>query len=192
MFPRQNSGIDNLPRLSKIETISQQNMNGVEIELEFVRGQTFTTGLSDWGWRFDPTRADNDPASCLPDLPAGHVYRTWQVTASFAATAYTWEFALPDQQASHISPSRIIDIVSEFFDRPGSFQVYLWGFEYQEENVAIWRPITRFVMNYQALPTRNKGSGVRVATYNGQAVLEFSNDGSDTYARLNQVLILAP
>ena len=191
LFPRQNSGIDNIPHLSKIETMAQQNMTGVGISMELSRGSTFTTDLSNWGYRFDPARADNSPAACIADLPSGHVYRKWRVTATFCGKRYETDFALPEQQASHLAPNRMLDMVTEFFELPGDFQVYVWDVGYLEEAEASWRPITKFTVGYQNFPSRNLGSGVKVSSYQGKSVLEFSNDRTDTYAKLGDILTIS-
>ena len=190
MFPRQNSGIDNIPRLTKIETISQQNMTAKDIAFELSRGETFVGDLSNWGYRFDPSRSDNLPSSCLPDLPSGHTYRKWHLIAVFEGRSYAWDFALPEQQARYLDPSRMIDMVTEFFETAGSFQAFVWDFAVQDENRQDWQPIYKFIVTYQVFPDRNTGSGVKIGSYQGRNILEFSNDRTDTYAQLGDILIL--
>jgi uncharacterized protein YjdB len=191
MFPRQNAGIDNIPNLSKIETMAQQNMTGIDIAMEISRGTTFTDDLSNWGYRFHPLHSENAPELCVGDLPRGFEYRRWHVTATFGGKKYESIFALPEQQASHIAPNRMLDMVTEFFESAGDFQAYLWDFAYQEEAAAVWRPITKFTVNYQNFPSRNLGSGVKVGVYQGTPVLEFSNDRTDTYAKLGDILTIS-
>jgi uncharacterized protein (TIGR03437 family) len=190
-YPRQSSGINNIASLTKIETIGQQNMVGKDIELELVRGDTFTNDLSNWGFRFDPNRSDNLPSSCLADLPRGSVYRRWLVTARYDGETFRWDVALPEEQARFLDPNRIVDFVTEFFELRGTFQVFAWDFFFQEEGQPAWIPISDFKVTYQVLPGRNTGSGVRIGTYQGRRVLEFSNDRTDTYAQLNDIITLS-
>ncbi len=190
MFPRQNSGIDGIPYLSKIETISQTDVTGKDVSIELTRGSVFTNDQANWGYRFDPTRADNDPNACSPDLPSGFEYQVWHMRAMFDGQSYQWDFAMPVDQALYLDPNRMINIVTEFFEMSGFFQVYVWDFTVQDEGSSTWQTIKSFIVNYQNKPKRNTGSGVRLGNYRGNRVLEFSNDRTDTYAQLNDVLTL--
>ena len=188
MFPRQNSGIDGIPYLSKIETISQIDMTGKDVSIELTRGNTFTNDLTNWGYRFDPTRSDNAPSACLPDLPSGFTYQTWHLTAVFDGYTYQWDFAMPADQTPYLRPTSLFSIVNEFFQTSGFYQVFVWDFAIQDEDTSTWQTINDFSVTYQYNFKRNIGSGVRVGYYEGSGVLEFSNDRTDTYAKLNDHL----
>lgn len=191
MFPRVMSGIDNISGLTKIETMSQMNIAGQDITIEYARGSTFTTPLSGWGWRFNP----NAPGSCMPDLPADVVYRIWTSTVTIGGQTYSYEFAVPDQYATHLAPSEIFSIVTEFLYKTpteisqgkGDFQVYFWDFEVQRENSTTWIPLRKMKVFYRADPTDNIGWGAKIGLYAGRPVLEISNDTTDTYYKLNDV-----
>jgi hypothetical protein len=190
-FPRGSYGIDGIPFLTKIETISQQDMTGQDVSVQISRGDTFADDLSNWGYRLDPTRADNLPSACLPNLPSGFTYRKWQVLVSFGTKSYSWDLAMPQDQALYISPDQLIAITTEFFQTSGAFQAFIWDLNGQSEKTMLWQPLTRWGVTYQIHSERNTGSGVKLGTYLGNRVIEFSCDRTDTYSRLYDVLDLA-
>lgn len=191
MFPRVMTGIDDISGLTKIETMSQMDIAGQDMTIEYARGSTFTTPLSDWGSRFNP----NGSGSCMLDLPAGVVYRIWTSTVTIGGQTYSYEFAVPDQYATHLAPYEIFSIVTEFLDKTsteisqgkGDFQVYFWDFEVQRENSTTWIPLRKMKVFYRADPTDNIGWGAKIGFYAGRPVLEISNDTTDTYYKLNDV-----
>ncbi|MDS4059341.1 MAG: putative Ig domain-containing protein [Candidatus Contendobacter sp.] len=196
MFPRVMTGIDNITALTKIETMSQMNMAGQNITIEYARGSTFTTPLSGWGWRFDPnSTVSSGQPPCVPDLPTGVVYRIWTSTVTIGGQTYSYEFAVPDQYATHLAPYEIFSIVTEFLDKTsveisqgkGDFQVYFWDFEVQRENSTTWMPLRKMKVFYRADPSDNIGWGAKIGVYAGRPVLEISNDTTDTYYKLNDV-----
>lgn len=196
MFPRVMSGIDNISGLTKIETMSQMNIAGQDMTIEYARGSTFTTPLSGWGWRFDPSvPVSSGQPPCISDLPGGVVYRIWTSTVTIGGQTYSYEFAVPDQYATHLYPYEIFSIVTEFLDKTpaeisqgkGDFQVYFWDFEVQRENSTTWIPLRKMKVFYRADPTDNIGWGAKMGLYAGRPVLEISNDTTDTYYKLNDV-----
>jgi hypothetical protein len=188
MFPRQNSGVDNIPEFTKIETISQGNMTGKDISLEYARGPLLTGSLGGYGYRFYVDAQGQQ--SCVPDLPTGVSYRKWIATAVIDGTTYSWEFVVPAANGTYLYPFRLLDMVTEFLNTPGFFQGYIWDVEYQQENNSTWNPMTGFKMTYRADPNPNTTYGCRIAAYNGKPVMEFSNDGTNTYFQLNDTFTI--
>lgn len=186
LFPRISTGIDNIPGLTKIETISQTNLNGRDLELEFSRGEVFHEPLSGWGARIDPDNA----AQCLAELLSGVTYRKWHLSCRMGEVVFRWEFAVPDENGRYVTPWRLLDFVTEFFNQPPFFQVFAWDVEVQQEGSPLWRPIKKWRMNHRPAPTPNEGYGCRLATYRDQPVLEFSNDGTGPYFQLGDVFEL--
>lgn len=196
MFPRVMTGIDNITGLTKIETISQMDIAGQDMTIEYARGGTFTAPLSGWGWRFDPTKTvTSGQPPCVADLPAGEVYRIWTASITIGGQAYAYEFAVPDRFATNFAPSEIFSIVTEFLDKTpeeisagnGDFQAYFWDFELQRENTTTWIPLRRMQVFYRADLTENIGWGAKIGQYQGHPVLEISNDTTDTYFKLNEI-----
>jgi hypothetical protein len=195
MFPRQNSGIDNIPGLTKIETISQMDITGKDISIHYYRGNLLdpaTEGLSGWGYRFQRDPQNPNTFICDPNLPSGYTYRKWHAVAVIDGTTYQWDFAVPDDSAKYLSPTTFgtsdpMSIITEFLASPGFFQVYFWDFELQREGSSIWEPLNTWKVFYRADPTPNVGWGAKIGTYNNRPVLEISNDGTDTYYQLNDV-----
>lgn len=192
MFPRQNSGVDNIGGLTKIETISQMNITGKDGFIEFTRGGTFTSPLSGWGYRFSKEKnSATDTYDCIADLPAGVTYRTWNVHLDINGGTYRWEFAFPNSGAQYFSPTGDMNsIVTEFFDKPGFFQAYFWDFEVLRESSTTWEPLRKWKMTYRADPNENLTYGPKISIYNGIPVIEVSNDGTDTYFKLNDIFEL--
>ena len=188
MFPRQNSGIDAISGLTKIETISQENITGKDIYVEYTRGGTFTTPLSGWGYRFTPDPVNPGSFICDPNLPAA-TYQIWIARATFDATTYQWEFALPASSSKYFAPWEIVTFACEFFNEPGLFQTYFWDLEVERESTSAWQPLLSWRVSYLTEPN-NDGWGPKLGTYNGQTVIEISNDGTNTYYPLNAVFNL--
>jgi formylglycine-generating enzyme len=186
MFPRISTGIDNIPGLTKIETISQTNLNGIDLELEFCQGDTFTNELSGWGARIDPANFTN----CLAELVGGVVYRKWGLTCKIGGDVFRWEFAVPEDNGRYIAPGRLLNFVTEFFNKGPFYQVFVWDVEVQPENDPNWHPIKKWRMDYRADPNPNLGYGCRLTTYQNRPALEFSNDGIDNYFQLGDVFEL--
>lgn len=197
MFPRVSTGIDNIPQLSKTEIISQMDVVGKNISIEYRRGETFTSPLTGWGERFDLVAADG---SCTPALPANIVYRIWTATLDIDGASYVYDFAVPDKYARYLYPYEVFSITTEFLARSegeqehdvGNFQAYFWDIQIQSESTQAWTDITRF-RNHHFPPgqgDRNIGWGPKISQYQGKNVLEISNDGTDTYFKINDVFDL--
>lgn len=182
MFPRQNSGVDAIDGFTKIEAIGQTNIAGKDVYVEYIRGETFTEPLGDWGYRFGASDS----------LPAGRVYRKWVAKIVIENVQYQLNFALPEDGAKYFAPWEINSFVTEFFDQPGFFQVYFWDLEIQKEGSLTWEPIKKWRMGYKSDSVENIGYGVKVSQYNNKSVIEISNDGTDTYLKLGGILELPP
>lgn len=201
MFPRVMTGIDNIPGLTKIETISQRDILGQDVSIEYSRGGTFRKPLSGWGVRFDPSVKFKDSdrnkpqPETVPDLPSNTEYRIWTATVSVANKQFGYEFAVPDKFGTHFAPYEIFSIVTEFLDKnpaevtagKGDFQAFFWDFKLMREHRSKWLPIRKLKCFYRADPKPNIGWGAKIGEYQKTPVLEISNDGTDTYYKLNQV-----
>lgn len=201
MFPRVMTGIDNIPGLTKIETISQRDIIGHDVSIEYARGATFRKPLSGWGFRFDPqvkfkdTDRNKPQPKTVPDLPSDTEYRIWTATVRFANKQFGYEFAVPDKYGTHFAPYEIFSIVTEFLDKnpaeatagKGDFQAFFWDFELMRENQIKWIPIRKLKCFYRAAPKPNIGWGAKIGKYQKTPVLEISNDGTHTYYQLDQV-----
>lgn len=190
MFPRANSGIDNIQGLTKIETISQQNITGKDISIQLVRGDTFTTPLDGWGSRFITDASGAVQCSAL--LPSGVLYRKWLVTAILDGSSYKWEVAFPDDSARYLSPGEMQTFITEFFEHPGFFQAYIWDLEFLREGYSTWERVAQWKM------TRCEGgcngsaetAGAKLSTYAGHPVIEISNDGTASYFKIGDIFTL--
>lgn len=136
MFPRQNSGIDMIPGITKIETISQMNMNNKDVSVEIFRDGilTVTAPLDGWGYRWVPDPDKPDSYICESRLPPTE-YRKWVVTSTIDNIEYQHEFLMPESYAKYIHPD-IKNFFTEFFGTSGLFQTYLWDIEVLRENAS--------------------------------------------------------
>jgi hypothetical protein len=158
MFPRQTYEIDGIAGLSKTDMISQLNINGLDGAVAITRGQIVTDKT---GWK------------CTGTLD-GSTYREWDALVTIGQTSFSMRFALPASEATYFYPLEIFSLGTEFFKQSGAIKVYLWDFEIQEENQADWRPLTQWKVTRQDDSINE--DGVRLATYNGRTVIEFSNE----------------
>jgi hypothetical protein len=158
MFPRQTYEIDGIDGLWKTDMISQLNINGLDGSVAITRGPIVTDKT---GWKCDGTLG-------------GSVYRQWDVLVTIDGAPFSMRFALPDNEARYFYPWEIFSFGTEFFKQPGAIKVFLWDFEIQQENQTYWRPLTRWQVTRQDDSINE--DGVRLATYNGKRVIEFSNE----------------
>jgi hypothetical protein len=190
MFPRRSGEADSTPGLTLIETISQMDITGKDISIHIYRGNLLdpaTEGLSDWGYRFQRDPQNPNITTCEPDLLSGYTYRKWHAEAVIDGITYRWDFVFPDDSARYLAPWEIMGIVTEFLAAPGFLQVYFWDFEVQREGSSTWEPLNTWKVHYRADPEPPYGLGAKIGTYNNRPVLEISNDGTDTYYKLNDV-----
>lgn len=166
MFPRQTILIDNIQNLPKLEAISQANLDGTEGTIEYFRGGLVTDRS---GWK-----------TCGDGALDGSIYQIWTSVVTLSGQSYRLDFALPYDSASYLDPREIVSIYTEFLAYAGLFRAYYWGFEIQYEHGA-WEPLTQWKLLSFDGPSTNYGYGFKIAEYAGRAVIEVSNDGTDTY-----------
>lgn len=190
MFPRQNSGIDNISGLTKIETISQMNMNEKDVSVEILRGDIFkvTTPLDGWGYRYVPDPNNQGNYLCESKLPPAE-YRIWKVTSMIDGITYRHEFLMPEAYAKYIHPG-IKNFFTEFFKNSGFFQTYFWEIEFLRENVSDWEPLRKWKVGTSYEGTDSRNNGFKLATYNNHSVIEVSNDMTDTYYKMGDIFEL--
>jgi hypothetical protein len=207
MFPRQQSGIDGALGINMIQMIAQMDVTAKDITLEFSKGESFFTAGGDpsWGWRrhsswspipfWNPIPSDPIYAgsfTCRSDLPAGS-YQIWRGEITIDEATYVFEYAYPFDFAQYLAPEFLQNIVTEFLSPAGFFQALFWDMAVRRESSTTWIPLTAWkVGQNELLDVRNVGSGGRVNTYDGHAVLEISNDGTDTYLQVNDIFQLPP
>jgi len=158
MFPKQTYWIDGIPNLTKMDLITQTNMNGVECSMQLSRGG-LVTNLSGW--------------NCANQLDTNITFREWDATITFAGSTYTNRFALPDANGQYFTSYEIFDFLTEFFGvTTGAYQVYIYDLQIQSEGENWWRRINQFsVYEQNAWPTNY---GVRVVSDQGKNVIEIS------------------
>lgn len=182
LFPRMNSGIDNIAGITKIETISQQNMAGKDIYIEVTRGgvERFAAPQKGWGGRY---RLENKKQVSAEELPAGN-YQKWNIKVAFDGVEYGWEAAFPADQARYFAPHQIIHLVSEFFEMKSRICAHVWNPQILREGKTEWESLTQWLRHYQA---GNDPFGPRITEANGRHVLEMSNDKKpESYLKVNQ------
>lgn len=171
LFPRMNSGIDNTPGITKIETISQQNMVGKDIYVEITKGgvEQFDSPQQGWGGRY---RLDNNKQVSAEELPGG-TYQVWKVRVAFDGVEYGWEAVFPADQAKYFAPHQIIHFVTEFFEMESRICAYVWNPQILREGETKWDNLARWNYHYQAGPDPY---GPRITVVDNRHVLEMSND----------------
>jgi hypothetical protein len=171
LFPRMNSGIDNIAGITKIETIAQQNMIGKDIYVEVTNGgiRRFAAPQQGWGGRY---RLENEKQVSSEVLPAG-TYQAWNIRVAFDGVEYAWEAVFPADQAKYFAPHQIIHFVSEFYEMETKICCYIWNPQILREGKGQWEDLTRWKYHYQAGPDPY---GPRLAEAGGRHVIEMSND----------------
>ena len=176
MFPRQSYWIDGINGLTKMDLITQTNMNGVECSVQLARAGLVTDRT---GW------------NCANLLDTNVTFREWDAFITFGGATYTNRFAVPDANGQYFAFYEIFDFLSEFFGMTsGAYQVYLYDLTLQEEGQTWSRRINQFnVYRQDAWPTNY---GVRVVSDHGTNVIEMStNLGATNYLPVGTVFDLA-
>jgi hypothetical protein len=193
VFPVTTGAIDGCA-LVHTSAYSQLDITGKDVTVEFVKGGTFTTPLSGWASCQIQPNTPNLPCgqySCTAaNLPAG-TYQIWNATLSFDGTSYLFELAVPatnphgaERTGPFLDPRGLFGFLSEFLEFGHHFQFYVWDMEVQRQGSSDWIAIKNFKQTY-TIPSTHRSSGGRLAVYNGKPVLEFSNDGTETYYGLD-------
>jgi FG-GAP-like repeat len=177
MFPRQTIQIDGIAGLQKVETISQIDITGKDISIEYSRGDLIAENT---GWKTCGALLDGDS------------YRRWTSRVMFDGDSYQIDFALPDAHASYLHPNELMSITSEFLAELGPFKAYFWGVEFLRDGSLAWEKIGQWRLMSHEGPVTNVGWGVKRSKHQRRTVMEFSNlPPPDHYiTRLNQVFTL--
>jgi len=182
-FPLQSYLIDNLP-IPKTDAISQLNLNQATTEVVITRRPDLVSDNT--GWR--RLVSDNTGWKCVDSLD-DDTYRQWDASATVGATTYNVAFALPDSNASFISPGAPIIFRTEFFLFSGIFKVYLWDFEFIRESTGFWEPLTQWIVDDQC--GDDSAYGVRLASFKGRTVMEISNDETVSFLPVGTIFDLS-
>jgi hypothetical protein len=172
LFPRMNSGIDNIPGLTKIENISQQNMVGKDIYVEVTRGpiKQSNSPQPNWGGRY---RLENGKQVSAEMLPPG-TYRLWNVKAVFDGVEYAWVVVHPAAQSRYFAPYQLIAFVTEFFDlQKSQMRLHVWNPQFLRKGKQEWEDLAKWQFHHLPGPDP---FGPRVAEVEGRNVIELSND----------------
>ncbi len=171
-FPLQSYLIDNLP-IPKTDAISQLNLNNTTTEVMITRGDPVSENT---GWR--RLVSDNSEWKCVDSLD-DDTYRQWDASTTVGPTTYNVAFALPESNASFISSAAPIIFRTEFYLNPGLFKVYLWDFQFMRESTGSWEPLTHWIVADHCGDA--SAYGVRLEDFEGQTVMEISNDGLGSF-----------
>ncbi|UCC82862.1 MAG: hypothetical protein JSW46_18155 [Gemmatimonadota bacterium] len=172
VFPLQNYLIDGLP-IPKTDAISQLNLNQTTTEVMITRGGLVSDKM---GWK------------CAGPLDAD-TYRQWDASATVGSTPYNVSFASPASNARFISSGAPIIFRTEFYLYPGLFKVYLWDFQLMRESTESWEPLTQWIVDDQCGDA--SAYGVRLANFEGQSVMEISNDGPGSFLQVGTIFALS-
>lgn len=196
-FPRTSREIDALPGYTIMQANSDEDLQGMDLEVEIVRDSVFSfaTPQSGWGERIIPDGfGDHLCSDLLPD----DEYRAWDTwvtinrddASSDSHRVRTLARRIPGTDLSDFmlaSGQRAWTIVTEFLYNPSFFQVYLWDLEFRRDGSTVWESVDTFDVlgQDQTASTTNPpvrgSSGIRMAEYDGRSVVEISNDGTNTY-----------
>ena len=168
IFPLQSYLIDGLP-IPKTDAISQLNLNQETAEVIVTRG-----GLV----------SDKTAWKCAGSLDAD-TYRRWNISATINSIAYSVSFALPDGNARYLTFWEPINFRTEFYLATGLFKVYLWDFQFRRESTGTWETLTNWIVDDQCGDT--SAYGVRLVKFDGQTVMEISNDGPGSFIQAGKI-----
>jgi len=192
-FVRFEGSIDRFPGATKIETIYQGNLSKQLIEVTVLQGPQVVGPAEGWGSRLLP-----DSLTCDPNLTLGLVYRQWDILVSveWNGPQFVGRVVLPEAQAKYLMPDRLIEFISENLSPgiSGPFILFVFLPEYKVE-ARDWTPVREWKVRVKAdrpdIPRPTLvGWGVKRRDVIGFSTIEFSNDGSDTYLRVGDVLSL--
>lgn len=199
LFPRQCAGIDRVggarADLTSIAAIHQGSILERDVEITLVRQSLWDLPSgSGWGHRFTPD------GYVTPVLPGG-TYWPWLLTVEMSGAPVTrMLFLLDETRGQYLLADGGVSVRTEFFFRPdvwvnllGRLQLFIWDVQILREGQTTWEPRTRWGYGEDATPNDPAaGYGFRTATYRGQQVLEVSYLSFGDYARLGDVLEVAP
>jgi len=143
-----------------------RNVNGMEVLVEVIRGEP-TTDVDGWGcpqWT----------------IPPGD-YRIWNVTFTIDGEVFHTAALLPESRAKYLGPLNPLAFATENFSlAPGGFRAFFWDMAVQPEGGA-WEPLNTWTMGPDDHAEEFFGYGFKLGTYDGQQVIEVSQDGTNTY-----------
>jgi hypothetical protein len=98
---------------------------------------------------------------------------------------------LPDSAAQYFLPQNMVQLGSENYSlSAGLFRLFYWNFSVQREGQTSWEPLSSFQVTTDDKTADYFGYGFKLAQYQGHAVIEASNDGTNTYLRSGSQLLL--
>lgn len=143
---------------SRREMISQVPIDGRDISVEISRGDIITDKS---GWQ------------CGRALDS-RTYRRWNVLVMIDGVRHDMAIAIPDQYGQYLRSDNFLNPRTEFFDWSGYYKVYYWDVQIQRESSSAWEPVNTWkVTEYDGYPI---DYGIRESVYNGNNVIEISND----------------
>ncbi|MHB8637833.1 MAG: Ig-like domain-containing protein [Fimbriimonadaceae bacterium] len=175
-FPRQSYWEDGNPKIPQSDMISQFGLNGQQGTVTILRGPIITDYA---GW-----------AAAGTPLQTTVAYREWDVTATINSVAHQMMVALPDADAHNVYPLEMLVFGSEFWYLPGLEKIYYWNVQYQTDSSTSWVPIYTFNVNRYG--GNGTDYGFKKTVWNGNNVIEMSNDGTGPYVPLNGTIDLTP
>lgn len=172
-FPRQRYMIDNIEGLWKTDLIYQYSLNNKTCSVEVNRGDV-TDEVT--GWKADGTWLPFD------------LYRQWHVEVECGPIVDHMTFVFPDDSAQFLCPSEPLVFFTEFLNGVGDFKVFYWDMGIKRNSMNSWQPIFTWEVS------RHDGSindfGFRLAEYEGNPVVEISNNSATPYLPVGSIIDL--
>lgn len=167
-WPRRALGIDGSLTAFKLEATYQRDVTGQDGRVEWRRGDLLPPDdLRNWG------------RSCLP-MMQGRTMRQWHVTIQVGGEMFHGTAIYPEDEATHLRPDRLLELVTEFFELPGVVRIFVWDVQVERESGERVPLLTWTILSRR--PGVPVGYwGVRKAEYAGGDVLEFGTDPQQVY-----------
>ncbi len=73
---------------------------------------------------------------------------------------------------------------------PGLFRMYFWDVMIQREGESTWDPLREWLLTWTDATEEGNTWGMKRSTFNGHDAIEVSNDGTPTYLKKNETLVL--
>ncbi len=176
IYPTFGMTVDSIDGLTKSTAESQVNMTGKDVQLELLRGETFTSPLDGWGAHWLIDFADGGQY-CEDNLQPDTLYRKWYLTLTIDGVAYRFEVAVFEEVGRYLFDNNPVGLLTEFFELDGYFRAYYWDFEVLREGGGNWIPLNTFEMTEHIFdPLPNRDYGPKFAIHDERYVLEISND----------------
>lgn len=169
LWPRRTLGVDANHAVMKIEAPYQRDITGLDVSVHWLRGDLLPVeDRADWG------------RSCLTPMSASRPMRQWHLAVTLGSETFGGIAVLPNDEATHLRPDRLIEFVTEFFEFPGTVRIFVWDVMVERETgervpLTDWHIVSR----HPGVPTGYWG--IRKAQYAGREVLEFGTDPTLAY-----------